>query len=671
MTLKGGQGRKGRGGAATKDAKGATPKKKALKTIVREEIEVKPSKVYGLADEFRRPIGKKAKAPAERSSGGQAAKPAPKPIGPIRIGAVTTLGQFAEKIGISAADIIKKILMMGQRATINQLLDPDLAELIAQDMGLEIQVDREGDEQDIEAYRPVPNEANMALRPPVVTIMGHVDHGKTTLLDAFRSSSVVESEFGGITQHIGAYKVETPRGVVVFLDTPGHAAFTSMRARGAQVTDIVVLVVSADDGVMPQTIEAINHAREAGVPMIVAINKMDLPGANPDRVRMGLMQYGIVPEALGGDTIFVEISAKKRTNLDQLLELILLQSEVLELKADPTCHAEGTIIESHIDRLRGSVATVLVEQGTLRAGEAFVVGDQWGRVRVMIDDRGKQVREAGPSYPVEIIGLSGTPDVGEMFLVMEEERVARQIAELRAQRRRQKELLTAAAPRHMTLEDFHERVAEGKTKELKVILKADVQGSLEAVAQSIQKLGNDEVGVRILHQATGSISESDVALASASDAIIVGFNVRPDALAAAEAERESIDIKTYRIIYELIEDFQKALVGMLEKRFKEVELGRVEIRQIFKISRQGTIAGCMVTEGEVTRGASVRLVRDGVVVYQGRIATLRRMKDEASRVAAGYECGISLENFQDIKEGDVIEVYKLEEIPAELVASTS
>ncbi|MBI3735060.1 translation initiation factor IF-2, partial [Candidatus Sumerlaeota bacterium] len=599
---------------------------------------------------------------------GKSGKTAPQITGPVRMGSTITVGEFAERTKIPAAEIIKKVFLMGKMLTINHLIEADLCELIAQEYGVELEIQTEGDEQDIEAYRPAEEESAMVPRSPVVTIMGHVDHGKTTLLDAFRSSKVALGEFGGITQHIGAYRVSTARGMVTFLDTPGHEAFTSMRARGAQVTDIVVLVVSADDGVMPQTVEAINHAREAGVPIIVAINKIDLPQANPQKVRTELMQYNILPEALGGSNIFVEISAKKKTNLDELLEMILLQAEILELKADPSCRAEGTIIESHVDPLRGAVATVLVIKGTLHIGDIFVVGTQTGRVRGMIDDTGTQVREAGPAHPVEVIGLSGTPEVGEPFIVMNEERIAREIASRRVDRRRMRDLGTT---RHVTLEGLHDLVEEGKLKDLKIVLKADVQGSLEAVTQSLVKLSNDEVKLRILHKGVGGVSESDVNLAAASDAVIIGFNVRPDPAAAALAQHEAIEIKTYRVIYELIEEVQKAILGMLEKRYKEVIVGRAEIRQIFRASRRGNIAGCMVTSGEINRSAKARIVRDNIVVYDGKIGSLRRVKDDVSKVASGYECGLTLENFGDIKEGDIIEVYAMEEIPSELAAATT
>jgi len=654
---------KGKGGAAD-------VKKKKLKTIVREEIEVKPSKIYGLADEFRRPVlKKKSQDPADRHSRRNAVKEGPRrPEGPVRIGSTLTVGEFSERTMISIPDIIRQLVLMGKPLTINQLIDTDLCELIAQEHGVELDVQTEGDEQDIEEYRPVDDPTRLIPRSPVVTIMGHVDHGKTTLLDAFRSSTVAEGEFGGITQHIGAYQVQTPRGKVTFLDTPGHEAFTAMRARGAQITDIVVLVVSADDGVMPQTVEAINHAREAGVPIIIAINKIDLPQADPGRVRNELMQHNILAEELGGSNIFVNISAKKRLHLDELLEMILLQSEVLELKADPECHAEGIIIESHTDPLRGAVATVLVEKGTLHVGDIFVVGTQSGRVRLMLDDHGKEVKEAGPSFPVEIIGLTGTPDVGELFMQMSEERIAREIASRRVDRRRLKEL---GMTRHVTLEGLHDLVEEGKLKDLKIILKADVQGSLEAISQSLVKLSNEEVKVRVLHRGTGGITESDVNLANASDAVIIGFNVRPDPSAALLAQHEGIDLKSYRVIYELIEDIQKAIHGMLKKRFKEVILGRAEIRQIFHASKRGNIAGCMVVSGEITRTSSIRVVRDSVVAFEGKLSSLRRVKDDVAKVSSGYECGLLVENFTDIKEGDIIECFAMEEIPNEMAPTGS
>jgi len=657
-----------RKGKEKEKARQPVVKKRTIKTVVRDEIDIKPSRIYGKADEFRSPIARRPRLSRPEQTR-TVTRTVARPLGLVRLGGLLTVAEFADKLKLPPAEIVKKTLLMGQPLTINQIIEPDLCELICQDMGVACVVVAEGDETDLAPYLPEPSESALAPRPPVVTIMGHVDHGKTTLLDAYRRSRVTEQEIGGITQHIGAYRVETARGEVVFLDTPGHAAFTAMRARGAHVTDIVVLVVSADDGVMPQTVEAINHAREAGVPIVVAINKIDLPAANPQRVRQELLQYQIVSEELGGENIFVEISARQGTNLDQLLEMILLQAEVLELRADPACRAQGTIIESHLDPLRGAIATVLVHQGTLRCGDVFVCGAESGRVRVMFDDAGHPVTEARPSHPVEVIGLTGAPEVGETFLVMEEERTAREIAARRAERRRLRERASAAGARHISLETLHDFLAEGKLKELKVILKADVQGSVEAAAQSILKLAHEQVRVRILHKGTGAITESDVQLAAVSDAIVIGFHVRPDAAAAALAEREGVEIKTYQIIYELIEDFEKAIAGMLEKRYKEVVVGQAEIRQIFRISRVGNVAGCMVTQGEILRGAHARILRDGVVVHDGRVGSLRRIKEDVARVASGYECGILLEKFQDIKEGDLIETYRKEEIPAELAVS--
>ncbi|MCE5228902.1 translation initiation factor IF-2, partial [bacterium] len=481
-------------------------------------------------------------------------------------------------------------------------------------------------------------------------------------------SQVVDGEFGGITQHIGAYQVKTPKGEIVFLDTPGHEAFTAMRARGVQATDIVVLVVAADDGVMPQTIESINHAKAAGVPIIVAINKIDMPQARPERVRTELMQHQILSTQLGGDTEFVEISAKKGLNMEALLEIILLQAEVLELKANPNRPAEGIVIESHIDNLRGAVATVLVQRGTLKVGQYFVVGQQYGRVRAMLDDHGRTIEQSTLAQPVELIGLTGTPEVGETLLVMDDERKAREIAERRLERRRMKELSTS---RPITLEGIHDMIAEGKIKELNVILKADVQGSVEAISQSLEKLSNDPVRVRILHTGTGSVTENDVNLALASEAIIIGFNVRPEPGASDLAARVKVDIKSYRIIYELLEDVEKALVGMLDKQYTEQIQGRAEVRDLFRISKVGVVAGCMIASGEVHRNSKARLVRDGKVIYDGKIDSLRRHKDDASKVAAGYECGIMLERFQDVKVCDIIETYTMQEVPVELTKSQS
>jgi translation initiation factor IF-2 len=579
-----------------------------------------------------------------------------------------TVAEFAEKAGIPATTIIRQLLLLGEAVNLNQVLTPDHMELLAAENNLILDIIREDDASDIAPYMVADNPEKAVRRPPVVTIMGHVDHGKTTLLDRIRASNVVDDEFGGITQHIGAYHVSTAKGDIVFLDTPGHEAFTAMRARGASVTDLVILVVSADDGFMPQTIEAINHAQAAKVPIVVAVNKIDLPGADVERIRQQALQHGLVPEEFGGDTIFVNISAKKGDNVDQLLEMVALQAEILDLKAETDRPAVGIVVESHVDPLRGAVATILVQKGTLRLGDAFVVGDISGRVRAMNDDRGRPIEQAGPSFPAEILGLTGSPAAGETFYVMPDERTAREIAEKRAVRRR----LAGLAPtkKHITLEGLSDVIAEGQTKELNVILKGDVQGSIEAVSQSLQKIGTDQVRIRVLHAAVGGVNESDVNLANASDAIIIGFNVRPEPEAAALAEREGVEIKLYRIIYDLLEDVKKALAGILEPKFEEKVIGHAEVRQLFKISRIGTVAGCYVKDGEIVRDAKVRVVRDSVVVYEGKLSSLKRFKDDVKRVLADQECGLSIENFNDIKEGDIIEAFLVEQVEATLDSPT-
>ena len=491
--------------------------------------------------------------------------------------------------------------------------------------------------------------------------MGHVDHGKTTLLDAIRESAVVDTEAGGITQHIGAYQVDVPDGrKVTFLDTPGHEAFTAMRARGAKATDVAVLVVAADDGVMPQTVEAIDHAKAAHVPIVVAVNKIDRPDANPERVRSELANHGLQPEEWGGDTIFEDVSAKAKQNLDGLLKSILLQADVLELKANPDAEASGVIIESRLDVGRGPVATMLVQRGTLRVGEAIVAGDAWGKVKALNDHNGKRVREAGPGVPVEILGFDRPPPAGEVARVVENERVARQTAQQRAQRVRAEQL--AKRTSSVSLEDLFSQMQEGGIQELALIIKADVQGSVEAAVDEIAKIRHDEVSVRVIHSGVGGIVASDIMLAAASNAIVVGFNVRPNAEAKALAEREGVDIRTYRVIYKLTEDIQQALLGMLAPEQVEEVLGEAEVRQIFRASRIGTIAGCMVTQGVIQRGAQVRVVRDGTIVHDGRIDTLKRFQDDAREVAQGFECGLTLENFNDVKEGDVLEVYAVKEV---------
>ena len=580
----------------------------------------------------------------------------------IKLNGDLTVAEFADKINVPAAEVITKAMAMGEILTINKFLSPELLELLAADFKVKVEVIPESDENDVQEFVIEEDLTQLESRPPVVTVMGHVDHGKTTLLDAIRQTNVAGGEFGGITQHIGAYRVQTARGEVVFLDTPGHEAFTAMRARGASVTDIVVLVVAADDGLMPQTIEAINHAKAAKVPIIVAINKIDLPGANIPKVRNALMTYGLLGEDLGGDTIMCEVSAKARTNIDQLLEMILLQAEMMELKANRNVRASGVVIESEIDPQRGISATILIKRGTLRVGDAFVCGDVSGRVRAMLDDHGVPIESALPSHPIRIIGLSGCPQVGENFLVLENERQARQIAQIRESRRR-RHMQNAAQRPHMTLEGLSDYLKkDDKPKTLNLVLKADVQGSVEAVSQAILRLSNPKVNIDILHSGVGAVTESDVQLAMASDAVILGFNVRPDTTAADLAMQEKIEIKTYRVIYTLIEELQSAMLGMLDKKYREVPRGSAQVRQVFKISRIGTVAGCFVTSGTLGRNDKMRLVRDGTVVYEGTIATLRRVKEDVAAVQAGYECGLTLTDFSDYKEGDVIETYRFEEV---------
>jgi translation initiation factor IF-2 len=623
----------------------------------------RPTKIFELEEDVAtaRPQAKRgAKAPAP------VPPPPPQPAAPpqpkakkLVVDQVLTVGQFAEKLGVPAVEVIRRTMLLGDSRTVTQDMTPELMELIAADFGVELEFLLDTDEYDVAKYLPTEKPENLRRRPPVVTIMGHVDHGKTTLLDRIRKSNIAEGEFGGITQHIGAYHVSTPKGDIVFLDTPGHEAFTSMRARGASVTDIVVLVVAADDGFQPQTVEAIHHAQAAKVPILVAVNKIDVPGADPARIRQEALQYSLVPEEFGGDTIFVDISAKHGKNIDQLLELLALQAEILDLKADPTCDAVGTVIESHVDPQRGAVATVLVRQGTLRLGDAFVVGDISGRVRAMIDDRGRKIKEAGPAFPAEIIGLEGAPAAGEMFVVVPDERIARTIAEKRRERRRRQGQLKARE--HVSLEKLREFMAEGKIKELNIILKGDVQGSVEAISDAVTKLSSEKIRVRIIHAGVGGITESDVNLADASDAIIIGFNVRPDTSAAELANQRGVEIKCYRIIYDLLNDVEKAMLGMLEPTYEEKVLGHAEVRQLFKIAKVGTVAGCFVKDGEIPRDANVRVLRNNVIVYDGKLASLKRYKDDVKSVRAGEECGLGIENFNDLKEGDLIEAYKLEE----------
>jgi translation initiation factor IF-2 len=580
----------------------------------------------------------------------------------IKISDAIQVGELAKRMGVKVGEVIKKMFSLGIMATINQAIDIDAATLVASDFGYE--VERVGMELVEEMLEEAPAaEEIKVLRPPVITVMGHVDHGKTSLLDAIRQTDVAAGEAGGITQHIGAYHVKLEKGDLVFLDTPGHEAFTAMRARGAQVTDFVILVVAADDGVMPQTIEAINHAKAANVPIIVAVNKIDKPGANPDRVRQSLADHGLLPENWGGDTIFVNVSAKQRMGIKELLEMILLQAEVMELKANPDKLAKGTIIEAKLDKGRGPVATVLVQEGTLKVGDPFVAGGHWGRVRAMVDDKGMKVQNAGPSIPVEVLGLPGVPHAGEKFVAVSDEKKAKEIGAYRQMKQREAELSKTSK---VSLEELYSKIKEGEVKELGIIIKADVHGSVEALTESLQKLSTDAIKLKVIHGSVGAITETDVMLASASNAIIIGFHVRPDAKVQGLAEAEGVDIRLYSIIYEVVEDVKKAMEGLLEPTIREVVLGRAEIRQVFSVPKVGNVAGCFVTDGKITRAARVRLIRDGVVVHDGKMLSLRRFKDDVKEVQSGYECGIGIENYNDIKTGDVIEAYVQEKVAAKL-----
>jgi translation initiation factor IF-2 len=573
----------------------------------------------------------------------------------IKISEVITVGDLSREMGIKAGDVIKKLMSMGMMATINQMLDADTAALIASEFDHQVENVAFNVDSALELEHHVEEDSALQPRPPVVTIMGHVDHGKTSLLDAIRSTHVTAQEHGGITQHIGAYYVRVDGRSVTFLDTPGHEAFTAMRARGAKVTDIVILVVAANDGVMPQTVEAINHARAAEVPIIVAVNKIDLPDADLERVKRGLSDYGLAPEDWGGDTVFVPVSAKTHEGIAQLLEMALLQADILELKANPEKLARGTIVEAKLDRGRGSVATVLVQEGTLHVGDAFVCGVFHGRVRAMIDDQGRKVDAAPPSMPVEILGLQGVPQAGDSFVAVTDESKARQVAEFRQSKQRETELVKTSK---VSLEELYDQIKTGDVKELRVVLKADVQGSVEAITEALGRMSSDEVKLRVIHGSVGGITESDILLAAASNAIVIGFNVRPESKGAALAAREGVDVRLYTIIYEVVADLRAAMEGLLEPTFREQVLGRVEVRQTFNIQGVGTIAGCYVTEGKIQRGNLVRLTRDQVVVHEGKLGSLKRFKDDVREVAAGYECGLSIEGYQDIKQGDVIEAYE-------------
>ncbi|KJR48312.1 Translation initiation factor 2 [Desulfosporosinus sp. I2] len=557
-----------------------------------------------------------------------------------------------------AGELIKHLMNLGVMATINQELDSETATILAAELGVTVEVKAEKSMAVITEIEDDPKD--LVFRPPVVTVMGHVDHGKTSLLDAIRTTHVTASEAGGITQHIGAYQVEINNQKITFLDTPGHEAFTSMRARGAQVTDIAVLVVAADDGVMPQTIEAINHAKAAEVPIIVAINKIDKENATPEKVKQELTEYGLVVEEWGGDTIAVPVSAKSNMGIEQLLEMILLVAEVRDYKANPNRSAAGTVIEAELDKGKGPIATVLVSKGTLNIGDVAVAGCAYGRIKAMVDDKGRRVKKAGPSMPVEVQGLSEVPEAGELFYVVADEKLARHITAARTAVRKVEESKKTVVK--VSLEDLFDKIKEGEIKELNIIIKADVQGSVEALRQSLLRLSTGEVRVNPIHGGVGAINKNDIMLASASSAIIIGFNVRPDANAKATAELEGVDLRLYRVIYDAIEDVKAAMTGLLDPTFKEVVLGKVEVRQVFKVPKAGTIAGCMVTEGKIIRSAKVRVIRDSIVIHDGVMESLRRFKDDVKEVAEGYECGIGIEKFNDLKEGDIIEAFIMEEV---------
>jgi len=569
---------------------------------------------------------------------------------------------LAEKLKKSPVEVIKQLIFLGVMANMNQEIDFNIAEQVVEKFGSmavlkEEEAGKLGEEEDIEDNFEEENDTEK--RPPVVTVMGHVDHGKTSLLDAIKKSKVTATEAGGITQHIGAYTVDVNNEKITFLDTPGHEAFTAMRARGAQITDVVILVVAADDGIMPQTAEAINHCKAANVPMIIAINKMDKPSANPDKVKQELTEHGLIAEDWGGDTVCVPVSAHTREGIDTLLEMVVITSEMLELTANKERRAKGTVIEAKLDKGRGPVASLLVQNGTLNVGDSIIVGTTYGRIRAMIDDKGNKIKSAGPSIPVEVLGLSEVPAAGDRFNVVKDEKTARNMADKRKEKIRQENF---TASNKVSMENLYSQIQEGKVKELSVIVKADVQGSVEAIRQSLEKLSTDNVKVRVIHGGVGAITETDVTLASASNAIIIGFNVRPDGNAIAAGEKESVEIKTYRIIYDAIEDIKSAMVGMLDPEYKEVIQGRVEVRAVYKISNVGTIAGCYVLNGKITRHSSVRILREGIVIFESTLASLKRFKDDVKEAAAGFECGLSIEKFNDIKEGDILEAYTMEEI---------
>jgi translation initiation factor IF-2 len=655
--------------APKEDLESDKPRKLGLKVVVKPEEAEKKKETKAPQE---KPAAKKKKeepksTPSKKTLEKQPieAPPAPEPVAEDEVFEVVQLmdnmplRDVAEKLKCTPNDIIMDLMTLGSMATINQSLSLEVASKIADQRGFEVEVIspelelgfEEEEEEDLEKHR-IP-------RPPIVTIMGHVDHGKTSLLDAIRKTSVTDDEAGGITQHIGAYQVKLKGSTITFLDTPGHEAFTAMRARGAQVTDIVVLVVAADDGIKPQTLEAIHHANAGGVPLLVAINKIDKPDAKPDEVQKQLADQGLLPEEWGGQTIYTKVSAKEGLGIDHLLEMILLQAEVMELKANPKVGARGVIIESHLDKGRGPVATLMIQKGQLKVGDPFIAGNYFGKVRAMVNDQGKEIQQASLSTPVEVIGLPEVPAPGDSFLVVQDEKRARQLSNLKIQRKR--ESVLSQKPR-ITMEDLHQQIVEGKIHELNLIIKADVQGSIQAVQEAFNKLETDRVRVKIIHDAVGGITESDILLASASNAIIIGFNVRPTFKAEAMAAKEKVDVRLYSIIYEAIEDVQKALEGLLEPTFREKIMGRAEVRKVFSMPKIGVIAGCQVISGTLERNCQARLVRDNVVVYEGKIQSLRRFKDDVKEVATGYECGLAFEKYQDLKQGDIVEPFVMEEV---------
>lgn len=612
---------------------------------------------------------RKVKEPAPKNrgvkKGGEPRSASPRPSSEkkpkvITLGEQVSVNELAQKLGAAGTEVIKQLMKIGIMASLSQSVDYDIAAIVAGEFGVTV-----APEQDLaeEIFAEVCEDPELQMaRPPVVTIMGHVDHGKTTLLDSIRKTKVTATEAGGITQHIGAYQVVYNGKPITFLDTPGHEAFTAIRARGAKATDVAVLVVAANDGVMPQTVEALNHAKAANVPIIVAINKTDLHAANPERVKQELTEHGLVVEEWGGDTIAVNVSALQDEGIDELLEMILLVAEVEDLKANPSCPARGTVIDAKLDKGRGPVATVLISTGTLRIGDAFAVGNVCGKVRALINDQGETIKEAGPSTPVEVLGIADVPEAGDIFVVVKDEQTARQVASIQREKQRDRDLSRFS---RVTLDDLFQRIQEGEVKELNLVIKADVQGSAEAVRASLEKLSTDEVRVKVIHQGVGAVSESDVLLATASDAVIIGFNVRPEPNARKAAERDGVDIRVYRIIYNLLDDVKAAMAGLLDPEFKEQVLGRAQVRQAFKIPG-GVIAGSYVLDGKITRSAEVRVLRDNVIVHEGKISSLKRFKDDVREVAHGYECGIGIERFNDIKDGDVIEAFVMVKVERSL-----